>query len=147
MTTASSSARDAPAGAPPARSRRRLPLGGWGLLPLAGAIILIAFPFASDDLFWQNMIILSMLFAIGAVGLNIISGWGGYISLGQSAFVGVGAYTVGLGALLLGVGETMTTTYVGPEWATAVPFVVIFVVLLLRPQGLLGARLREDVAL
>jgi branched-chain amino acid transport system permease protein len=52
-----------------------------------------------------------------------------------------------VGALLLGVGETMTTTYVGPEWATAVPFVVIFVVLLLRPQGLLGARLREDVAL
>ena len=41
------------------------------------------------------MIILSLLFAIGAVGLNIISGWGGYISLGQSAFIGVGAYTVG----------------------------------------------------
>jgi branched-chain amino acid transport system permease protein len=51
------------------------------------------------------------------------------------------------GALLLGVGETMTTTYIGPEWATAVPFVVIFVVLLARPQGLLGAKLREDVAL
>jgi branched-chain amino acid transport system permease protein len=41
----------------------------------------------------------------------------------------------------------MTTTYVGPEWATAVPFVVIFAVLLVRPQGLLGHRLREDVAL
>jgi branched-chain amino acid transport system permease protein len=52
-----------------------------------------------------------------------------------------------VGALLLGVGETMTTTYIGPEWATAVPFVVIFAVLLMRPQGLLGARLREDVAL
>ena len=52
-----------------------------------------------------------------------------------------------VGALLLGIGETMTTTYIGPEWATAVPFVVIFVVLLVRPQGLLGARLREDVAL
>jgi branched-chain amino acid transport system permease protein len=52
-----------------------------------------------------------------------------------------------LGALLIGVGETLTTTYVGPEWATAVPFAVIFAVLLARPQGLLGARLREDVAL
>jgi branched-chain amino acid transport system permease protein len=52
-----------------------------------------------------------------------------------------------VGALILGVGETMTTTYIGPEWATAVPFVLIFVVLLLRPQGLMGARLREDVAL
>ena len=42
------------------------------------------------------MIILSLIFAIGAVGLNVISGYGGYISLGQSAFLGVGAYTVGL---------------------------------------------------
>ena len=51
-----------------------------------------------------------------------------------------------IGALLIGVGEAMTSTYVGPEWATAVPYAVIFVVLLVRPQGLLGARLREDVA-
>ncbi len=88
------------AGAP--EPGRRLPLGGWGLLPLAGGISLLAFPFASDDLFWQNMLILSMLYAIGAVGLNIISGYGGYISLGQSAFVGVGAYTVALGSLKVG---------------------------------------------
>lgn len=51
-----------------------------------------------------------------------------------------------LGALVLGVAETMTVTYVGPEWATAVPYVFVFVILLLRPQGLLGSRLREDVA-
>jgi ABC-type branched-subunit amino acid transport system ATPase component/ABC-type branched-subunit amino acid transport system permease subunit len=80
----------------------RLPLGGWGLLPVVGALALAAYPVLSDDLFWQNMLILSMLFAIGAVGLNIISGWGGYISLGQSAFVGVGAYTVGLASLKIG---------------------------------------------
>src|SRR4051794_24535143 len=48
------------------------------------------------------MIILSMVFAIGAVGLNVISGFGGYVSLGQSAFVGIGAYTVALGALKVG---------------------------------------------
>jgi len=51
-----------------------------------------------------------------------------------------------VGALALGVAETMTVTYIGPEWATAVPYVFVFVVLLLRPQGLLGTRLREDVA-
>jgi branched-chain amino acid transport system permease protein len=50
------------------------------------------------------------------------------------------------GALLLGVAETVTVTYVSPAWATAVPYVVVFAVLLLRPQGLLGSRLREDVA-
>ena len=51
-----------------------------------------------------------------------------------------------LGALLLGVSEAMTVTYIGPEWATAVPYVFVIVILLLRPQGLLGSRLREDVA-
>jgi branched-chain amino acid transport system permease protein len=51
-----------------------------------------------------------------------------------------------IGALLLGIAEAATVTYISPTWATAVPYVVIFVVLLARPNGLMGARLREDVA-
>jgi branched-chain amino acid transport system permease protein len=51
-----------------------------------------------------------------------------------------------VGALLIGLGESLTSTYISPQWTTAVPYVVIFIVLLGRPQGLLGARLREDVA-
>ena len=49
-----------------------------------------------------------------------------------------------LGALMFGVAETMTSAYVSPSWATAVPYAIVFAVLLLRPQGLLGSRLRED---
>jgi branched-chain amino acid transport system permease protein len=51
-----------------------------------------------------------------------------------------------VGALLLGIAETLTVAYISPAWATAVPYLFIFVVLLVRPQGLLGSRLREDVA-
>jgi branched-chain amino acid transport system permease protein len=51
-----------------------------------------------------------------------------------------------IGALCLGVAEALTVTYISPAWATAVPYVFVFAVLLIRPQGLLGARLREDVA-
>jgi branched-chain amino acid transport system permease protein len=51
-----------------------------------------------------------------------------------------------IGALCLGVAELMTVTYIGPEWATGVPYAFVFIVLLLRPQGILGTRLREDVA-
>ena len=51
-----------------------------------------------------------------------------------------------IGAVLIGIGESLTATYISPQWTTAVPYVVIFVVLLGRPQGLMGARLREDVA-
>ncbi len=49
-----------------------------------------------------------------------------------------------LGALVFGVAETFTAAYVSPSWATAVPYAIVFVVLLIRPQGLLGSRLRED---
>jgi branched-chain amino acid transport system permease protein len=51
------------------------------------------------------------------------------------------------GALLMGVAEAITATYISLSWVTAVPYVVIFVVLLLRPRGLFGARTREDVAI
>lgn len=51
-----------------------------------------------------------------------------------------------IGALILGVVETLTAVYVSLSWTTAVPFVVIFLVLLLRPQGIMGVKLREDVA-
>jgi branched-chain amino acid transport system permease protein len=50
-----------------------------------------------------------------------------------------------VGALTLGVAETLTATYISPRWATMVPYAVIMVVLLARPRGLMGAKLREDV--
>jgi branched-chain amino acid transport system permease protein len=49
-----------------------------------------------------------------------------------------------LGALVIGVGEIAATAYLGAAWPVAVPFLVIIVVLISRPQGLLGTRLRED---
>jgi branched-chain amino acid transport system permease protein len=51
-----------------------------------------------------------------------------------------------IGALLLGTAESLASVYISIRWATAVPFIVIFAVLLLRPQGIMGIRLREDVA-
>src|SRR4051812_38005033 len=68
----------------------------WRGVIAVAAVALAAYPLISDDLYYQNMIILSLVFAIGAVGLNIISGYGGYISLGQGAFLGLGAYTLAI---------------------------------------------------
>ena len=65
----------------------------------AAAIALLLFPVASDDLFYQNMLILTFLLAIMASSWNIIAGYTGYISLGQSAFLGIGAYTTALLAI------------------------------------------------
>jgi ABC-type branched-subunit amino acid transport system ATPase component/ABC-type branched-subunit amino acid transport system permease subunit len=65
-------------------------------IALAAAVLLLVYPQVSDDLYYQNMIILSLVFAIGASGLSIISGFAGYISLGQGAFIGLGGYTIGV---------------------------------------------------
>ena len=68
---------------------------GRAVAAVAGVLLLI-YPVVSDDLFYQNMIILSLVFAVGASGLNIISGFAGYISLGQGAFIGLGGYSIGV---------------------------------------------------
>jgi branched-chain amino acid transport system permease protein len=49
-----------------------------------------------------------------------------------------------LSALVFGIAETVTAVYISPAWATAVPYAIVFFVLLIRPQGLLGTRLRDD---
>ncbi len=61
-----------------------------------GTALVIVYPLISDDFYYQNMIILALVFAVGASGLNIISGFAGYVSLGQGAFIGLGGYTIGV---------------------------------------------------
>jgi branched-chain amino acid transport system permease protein len=45
-----------------------------------------------------------------------------------------------LGGMVLGLSEALTSLYVGPEWAPTVAFLVLIVVLVMRPQGLFGMR-------
>jgi ABC-type branched-subunit amino acid transport system ATPase component/ABC-type branched-subunit amino acid transport system permease subunit len=73
-------------------SSRRL---RYGIIGVA-ALLLLVYPLLSDDRYYQNMIILSLTFAVGAAGLNIITGYGGYVSLGQGAFIGLGGYTAAI---------------------------------------------------
>jgi branched-chain amino acid transport system permease protein len=62
-------------------------------LALAAAAVL---PLVSNNLYDQNLLIMTFLLAIGASGWNIMGGYAGYISLGNSAFIGLGAYTTGI---------------------------------------------------
>jgi branched-chain amino acid transport system permease protein len=56
----------------------------------------VVFPLLSDSLYYENVLILTFLLAIGASGWNIMGGYAGYISIGNSAFIGLGAYTTGI---------------------------------------------------
>ena len=69
----------------------------------AALIVLAVIPLASKDLYYQSVLMLTFLLAIAASGWNIMGGYAGYISLGNSAFVGLGAYTTGILAVKLGI--------------------------------------------
>jgi ABC-type branched-subunit amino acid transport system ATPase component/ABC-type branched-subunit amino acid transport system permease subunit len=83
-------------GSPAPRASGNALRSPWTALTALAVLALAIYPILSDDLYYQNMFILSMVFAVGAVGLNIITGYAGYISLGQGAFIGLGAYLVGI---------------------------------------------------
>ena len=57
--------------------------------------LLLIFPFVAGDylLFMANLVGITI---IGAVGLNILTGFAGQISLGHAAFIGVGGYTAAI---------------------------------------------------
>ena len=48
------------------------------------------------DVFYTRLFTRIMIYAIAALSLDLILGYGGMVSLGHAAFLGVGAYTVGI---------------------------------------------------
>jgi branched-chain amino acid transport system permease protein len=61
--------------------------------------VLIAFPMAAE--YWHQLFYVSfasriMIYAIAATSLNLMLGYGGMISFGHAAYLGAGAYTVGI---------------------------------------------------
>ena len=58
-------------------------------------ILIIAFaviPLVGDSFVLNTMMIPFLVFSLGAIGLNILTGYAGLLSLGSAGFMGVGAY-------------------------------------------------------
>lgn len=72
----------------------------WGPLRTIGA----------DD--WLEVLSVAMIFGIGALGLNILTGMAGQVSLGHAFFLGVGAYT----AVVLGTDSSRFWSLNLPIW-------------------------------
>jgi len=74
-------------------SRRR------AIVLATGLVLLAAVPLAAAMLnqpFYLDLVRRVMIFAIAALSLNLILGYGGMISFGHAAYLGVGAYAVGV---------------------------------------------------
>ena len=80
--------------------------GKWiGLALLAIGLILLPFLFKNYRVFQFNLV---MVYAIAILGLNILTGFNGQISLGHGAFYAFGAYTAAI----------MMDKMGAPYWAT-----------------------------
>jgi ABC-type branched-subunit amino acid transport system ATPase component/ABC-type branched-subunit amino acid transport system permease subunit len=103
------------------------------VLPLVGLLALLAFPLvAREDLYRQTVLFQTFLLAVGAVSWNIISGFTGYISLGQSAFLGLGAYTTALLSIHLEISPFIVAPLGGLVAAT---FAALVGAVVLRARG------------
>jgi branched-chain amino acid transport system permease protein len=81
------------AAAPSARSTRDVVLPGlifvaFALVPLFAAL--------TAQQYLLDLAARMMVFAVAAIALDLVVGYGGLISLGHAAFVGLGAYAVGI---------------------------------------------------
>ncbi len=63
-------------------------IAGFGLFPIFTQI--------ADLPFWNDLAMRIMLLSIAAMGLNLVLGYGGMVSFGHAAFIGIGAYCVGI---------------------------------------------------
>ncbi len=68
------------------------------VLGLAGLAVLPIVAGAADDVFMISFMAKMMIFAIAAASLDLILGYGGMISFGHAAYVGLGAYAVAVSA-------------------------------------------------
>jgi branched-chain amino acid transport system permease protein len=69
------------------------------LAVLIGLAFLLALPFLAEAAgkgFYVTLFTRILIFGLAAVSLDLILGYGGMVSFGHAAFVGVGAYVVGI---------------------------------------------------
>ena len=90
-----------------------LPLAGWTTVGMA-VLFFGLFPLAANDYF-LNIANFVLIAVVGAVGLNLLVGYTGQVSIGQGAFMAVGAYA-----------GAMAVTRAGMPFWIALPLLLAF---------------------
>lgn len=92
---------------------------------LIGALVLIL-PLVLTSSFQMRIAIVVWAYAMAAIGLNLLMGFAGQVSLGHAGFFGIGAYSVALGPSQLGLSPALSLP-------TGVVFCGLLALLLGRP--------------
>jgi len=107
------------------------PAKQWTVIGVILAIMAIL-PFVTNA-YITVIVTHALLYAVLALGLNIVVGYAGLLDLGFAAFFAVGAYTVGI-----------TTQYFGLNFWLALPLAIIFATVAGIVIGAPTLRLRSD---
>jgi branched-chain amino acid transport system permease protein len=81
-----------------ADARRAIP---WG--PLCLVLVIAGLPLGVHSRYYQSIAVIIGLHSIAAVGLSLLMGYAGQVSLGHAAFYGMGAYLSGIASTRLGL--------------------------------------------
>ena len=100
--------------------RRRDLITAAGLAAVAAVV-----PLFVKDVYVQNIMVLTLMYAALSQSWNILSGYCGQISLGHALYFGLGAYTT---ALIL-----------PPSLKSVGIYAVYLLVVFVRPRGLFGS--------
>ncbi|MFF3308815.1 branched-chain amino acid ABC transporter permease [Streptomyces sp. NPDC002952] len=87
----------------------------------AGAVLLLAFPFYLDR-FWLQAGLFAMAAAIGAIGINLLTGATGQLSMGHAFFLAIGAYGY---CVFAGDGSDGLTGLGLPTWLAVILAVLV----------------------
>ena len=94
--------------------RRMLQHPYMAVLGVAAMVLVLPFFLSSFQLRIASLV---FIFALAVLGLNLLMGFAGQVSLGHAGFFGIGAYAVAVGPTHLGI----------PSWAALIIGAAVFV--------------------
>ena len=103
------------------------------LMALLALVVLAVYPLVKPgDTYYQTVLFMTFMLGVQAVSWNIVSGYAGYVSLGHSAFLGIGSYTAAVIALHTGVNPLWVAPLGG---VVAVVLATLLGLVVLRTRG------------
>ncbi|AOO84023.1 branched-chain amino acid ABC transporter permease [Bosea vaviloviae] len=79
----------------------------WATLAVL-ALVMAVVPLIAPSAFYLRVAALVWIFALAALGLTILMGYAGQVSLGHAGFLGIGAYGVAIGPTHLGLSPLLS---------------------------------------
>lgn len=99
------------------------PLSSRWRVVLALALFMIALPFLFPSNYYLRIAALVQVLALAAIGLNLLMGYAGQVSLGHAGFMGIGAYSVSILSTYLGLNGAIAML-TGAGFAALIAFLV-----------------------